>query len=92
MGHLYTTSESVLEKPEAKVSMAKTKRNEKSQPDGVDPLQLLFPPFPTFHMSFKFQGEKGSGWCSLVHVSIPWPGEMGTSRLIVPGLQLIVKE
>ena len=58
MGHLYTTSESVLEKSKAKVSIGKMKRNGQSQPDGVDPLQLLFLPFPTFHMSFKFQGEE----------------------------------
>lgn len=29
-----------------------------SQPDGIDQLQLLFPPFSTFHVSFKFQKEE----------------------------------
>ena len=47
MGHLYTTSGSVLEKSEAKVSTEKTKRNEKSQPDGVDPSAFsTFPHIP----------------------------------------------
>lgn len=46
------------------MSMGKMEMNGQSQPDGIDQLQLLFPPLSTYHMSFKFQREES--------ISIAW--------------------